>query len=189
MLPASPKLPYSAWLTESLDRALRRTLSGTARWGDAVDYVIMRSMIPSYYTKWDHYIDIGFAHGDLDAYNIMIDANFQLTGVVDWDWIYIAPIPAVIHHPWFIADVPGWNNDGVAVGETFEADRLYLENRIREKEGEIAQQQQQSVNKVSDLLSDSAERLFFQSAFHFKGIYEIFVKLDCVRREDNLKAA
>ncbi|KAE8417870.1 hypothetical protein BDV36DRAFT_283340 [Aspergillus pseudocaelatus] len=74
------KMPrYSAWLTESLDRGLRRTLAGTARWGDAIDYLIMRSMIP-YYAGEDKYTDVGFAHGDLNAYNIMKDDNFRLTG-------------------------------------------------------------------------------------------------------------
>ena len=75
-----PKSPYSVWLTESLDRGLRRTLAGTARWGNAVDYLIMRSMIPSYTAECDKYTDIGFAHGDLNAHNIMIDSDFQLTG-------------------------------------------------------------------------------------------------------------
>jgi hypothetical protein len=46
--------------------------------------------------------------------------------VIDWDWMYVAPLPAAIHHPWFIADTPGWNNDGVRVGETFGEDRAYL---------------------------------------------------------------
>ena len=79
MLPTPSSLPYSAWLTDSLDRALRRTLSGTANWGNAVDYLIVRPMIRSY-AKWENYMDLGFAHGDLNPYNIMIDANFQLTG-------------------------------------------------------------------------------------------------------------
>ncbi|KAL2361277.1 hypothetical protein RJZ56_005853 [Blastomyces dermatitidis] len=183
MLPTSSSLPYSTWLTESLDRALRRTLSGMAKWGNAVDYLIIRSMIPSY-AKWDTYMDLGFAHGDLNPYNIMIDEKFQLTGVIDWDWIHVAPIPAVIHHPWFIADIPGWNNDGVVLGESFEVDRAYLEHTLRKKE--ISQH---SVSKVSDLLSDSTERLFFQSAFHFKGIHEKFVKLYCAHTEENFRAA
>ncbi|RMZ38752.1 hypothetical protein CA14_003746 [Aspergillus flavus] len=88
---------YSAWLTESLDRGLRRTLTGTARWGDAIDYLIMRSMIPKYAGDYDKYTDVGFVHGDLKAYNIIKDDDFHLTGVVDWDWISVAPLPAVIH--------------------------------------------------------------------------------------------
>ena len=51
-------------------------------------------------------------------------------------------------------------------------DRTRLEGAIRKKE--IAQH---SATKVSDLLSGSTERLFFQSAFHFKGIHERFVEM------------
>ncbi|KAJ5923848.1 hypothetical protein N7466_008035 [Penicillium verhagenii] len=71
---------YSAWLTRSLDRGLRRTLIGTARWGDAIDYLIMRSMIPAYSAEVDHYTGLGLAHGDLNAGNIMKDNEFHLTG-------------------------------------------------------------------------------------------------------------
>lgn len=72
--------PYSAWLTESLDRGVRRTLSGKARWGDPVDYLIMRSMIPAYASKFDNYTGVGLAHGDLNANNIMKNDGFHLTG-------------------------------------------------------------------------------------------------------------
>lgn len=71
---------YSAWLTESLDRGLRRTLAGTAKWGDAINYLIMRSMIPAYAAEYDEYTDVGFAHGDLNARNVMRNNDFQLTG-------------------------------------------------------------------------------------------------------------
>lgn len=71
---------YSVWLTKSLDRGLRRTLTGTARWGRAIDYLILRSMIPLYATECDKYTGVGFAHGDLNAYNIMRDDDFHLTG-------------------------------------------------------------------------------------------------------------
>lgn len=71
---------YSVWLTESLDRGLRRTLTGTARWGNAMDYLIMRSMIPSYAAEFDKYTGVGFTHGDLNAHNIMKSDDFHLTG-------------------------------------------------------------------------------------------------------------
>lgn len=72
--------PYSVWLTESLDRGLRRTLTGNARWGNAIDYLIMRSMIPKYAFELDRYSSIGFTHGDLNAHNIMRNEDFRLTG-------------------------------------------------------------------------------------------------------------
>ncbi|KAJ6126082.1 hypothetical protein N7471_010575 [Penicillium samsonianum] len=175
---------YSVWLTKSLDRGLRRTLNGTARWGNAIDYLIMRSMIPNYAAEFDKYTGIGFTHGDLNAHNIMKSDDFHLTGVIDWDWMSVAPLPAIIHHPWFIADIPGWNNDGVAEGESFTEDRLYLEDSIKKKE-----LPQHPPLMLSTLLNDSGKRLFFQSAFHFKDVHESFVKTHCPRTEKNIRAA
>ncbi|KAJ5228420.1 hypothetical protein N7489_009128 [Penicillium chrysogenum] len=180
---AQPTL-YSHWLTESLDRALRRTLNGTAKWGDAVNYLIMRSMIPGYAIQFDQYTGIAFAHGDLRAHNIMKSDTFRLTGVIDWDWMYMAPLPAAIHHPWFIADTPGWNNDGVRVGETFGEDRAYLEAAI-----ERLERLRGLPHTVSALLRGSGERLLFQSAFHFQGIHERFVEANCHWTERHLKSA
>lgn len=71
---------YSAWLMNSLDRGVRRTLGGKARWGDAVDYLILRSMIPSYASEFESFTDVGLAHGDLNANNIMRNDGFHLTG-------------------------------------------------------------------------------------------------------------
>ncbi|KAF4211368.1 hypothetical protein CNMCM8980_004357 [Aspergillus fumigatiaffinis] len=175
---------YSTWLTESLDRGLRRTLRGTARWGNAINYLIMRSMIPDYAAEYDKYTGIGFTHGDLNAHNIMKSDEFHLTGVIDWDWMSVAPLPAIIHHPWFIADIPGWKNDGVSECENFGVDRRYLENSIREKE--ISQHLPLT---VSTLLSGSGKRLFFQSAFHFKSIHEEFVRMHCPWTEKNIRVA
>ncbi|KAJ6019504.1 hypothetical protein N7522_001571 [Penicillium canescens] len=175
---------YSVWLTQSLDRGLRRTLTGTAKWGNATDYLIMRSMVPKYAAEFDKYIGVGFTHGDLNAHNVMINDDFNLTGVIDWDWMSVAPLPAIINHPWFIADIPGWNNDGVANGESFKEDRTYLENAIKKKE-----LSRHLPLTVSTLLSDSGTRLFFQSAFHFRDIHEKFVKMHCPRTEKNIKSA
>ncbi|KAJ5641421.1 hypothetical protein N7490_005421 [Penicillium lividum] len=174
---------YSTWLMESLDRGLRRTLAGTARWGNAVNYLIMRSMVSDYAAEFDN-TGIGFSHGDLNAYNIMTDEDLNITGIIDWDWISVAPLPAIIHHPWFMADIPGWNNDGVSEGENFLDDRLSLQDFVRRKE--ISQKLPLT---VSTLLKDSGKRLYFQSAFHFKGIHEAFVRTHCPWTVDNLRAA
>lgn len=84
--PASPvpaqDTRYSAWLTQSLDRGILRTLRGKARWGKAIDYLIMRSFIPEYASTFDEYIGFGLAHGDLNAHNIMKNDDFRLTGYV-----------------------------------------------------------------------------------------------------------
>ena len=104
--------------------------------------------------------------------------------VIDWDWMSVAPLPAIIHHPWFIANIPGWHNNGVSESESFEVDRRYLEESIKEKE-----MSQHLPLTVSTLLSDSSRRLFFHSAFHFKDIHEEFVRMHCPWTEKNIKAA
>ncbi|CAG8887071.1 unnamed protein product [Penicillium egyptiacum] len=96
----------------------------------------------------------------------------------------MAPLPAIMHHPWFIADVPGWNNDGVSVGETFGGDRDYLEAAIHRLE-----RLRDLPHTVSTLLRGSGERRFFQSAFHFQGIHEKCVEANCHWIERHLKAA
>jgi hypothetical protein len=96
----------------------------------------------------------------------------------------VAPLPAIIHHPWFIADIPGWNNDGAPERESLAMDRYYLEDSIRKRE--ISQHLSPTVSK---LLSDSGRRLFFQSAFHFKTIHEEFVRMHCPWTDENINTA
>lgn len=71
---------YSAWLMKSVDRGVRRTLSKTARWGDAVDYLIMRSMIPHFAAELDTFTESLFSHGDMYAHNMLKSETFELTG-------------------------------------------------------------------------------------------------------------
>ncbi|KAJ6780909.1 hypothetical protein PWT90_03984 [Aphanocladium album] len=175
---------YSAWLTKSLDRGVHRTLNKTARWGDAIDYLIMRSMIPQYAAELDSYNRLGFAHGDMHAENMMRTEDFEFTGAIDWDWAYVGPLPAVIHHPWFLADIPGWNNHAATRSDNFLSDRFYLENAI-----ELREKATIAPPTVSTLFRNSGSRFFFQSAFHLKGIHEKFVEMHCKRTEKNMEAA
>ena len=74
-----PVAPYSKWLTQTIDRHIQRTISGRASWGDALEYLIMRSMIGYYSVAVDEYTQFGIAHGDLNTHNIMVDKNLRLT--------------------------------------------------------------------------------------------------------------
>lgn len=98
----------------------------------------------------------------------------------------VAPLPAIVHHPWFIADIPGWHNDAVGGDETFINDRIYLETSIKMIENS---QNLPLAFSLAGLLDGSRERLFFQSAFHYKDIYKQFAKRHCPRTESNMAAA
>jgi hypothetical protein len=39
-----------------------------------------------------------------------------------------------VRHPWFVADIPGWNNAGTTALDSFVEDRLFLKAVIREIE-------------------------------------------------------
>lgn len=72
---------YSKWLTSSLDRSIRRTLNKTARWGNAVEYLIMRAMIPDYTAGLEAY-PLAFAHGDMNGKNVVRAKDYEFTGYV-----------------------------------------------------------------------------------------------------------
>jgi hypothetical protein len=72
----------------------------------------------------------------------------------------------------------------VIEGESFEEDRLYLENVIKKRE--ISRYLPLT---LPTLLSDPGKRLFFQPAFNVRGFHERFVKMHCPRTEENTKAA
>lgn len=93
-------------------------------------------------------------------------------------------MPAVVQFPWFVADIPGWNNDGVQVGETFERDRDYLVSMVEERE-----RRRGSSSIISTILQSARTRQYFQAALHTKGVHLQYVKEHCYRTSANLDAA
>ncbi|THY80950.1 hypothetical protein D6C93_09723, partial [Aureobasidium pullulans] len=154
--------PYSNWLENEIDKAIRRCITGSGKWGTASDYLVMRSMIPQIAHRFDDFQTIGIAHGDMNAHNFIVNES-----VVDWDWTFEAPLPAVVQYPWFIADVPGWHNDGVELGETFEHNRDYLVTMLKVKE-----EATRKIDTVSILLGQASERQRFQSAISYRDIHK-----------------
>ena len=83
--------------------------------------------------------------------------------VVDWDWTFEAPLPAIVQFPWFIADVPGWHNDGTSPGDSFRQNRDYLVQTLK-----TAEMSETGSDKLSVLLASARERQIFQSAINFR---------------------
>ena len=74
---------------------------------------------------------------------------------MDWDTSQLAPAPSAIQHALFITGIPGWQNDDVPEGMTFEEDRIYLENAIGELDANS-----QNPGRIEQLLRTSFERRF-----------------------------
>lgn len=66
-----------------MDRAIRRCISGTARWGKTADYLAMRSMMPYFAQDLDGLSMARIAHGDMNAHNFIVSQGFELTGYVE----------------------------------------------------------------------------------------------------------
>jgi aminoglycoside phosphotransferase (APT) family kinase protein len=69
----------TVWLTESVDRGLRRSLR-QKKTSDAIDYLIQRSMIPRYIASEHENSPWVVVHGDLHNGNIIVDDDLNLCG-------------------------------------------------------------------------------------------------------------
>ncbi|ROT36431.1 hypothetical protein SODALDRAFT_219541 [Sodiomyces alkalinus F11] len=85
--------------------------------------------------------------------------------------VWLAPAPSAIQHPLFLADIPGWRNDHVPEGMTFEEDRAYLEYAISRLDARLG-----SPQRIHDLLRTSFERQFLELSLHNQRINEQYVK-------------
>lgn len=106
--------------------------------------------------------------------------------IIDWDFVHVAPLPAIVHHPWFIADIPGSHVEAEVEEKSCAADRLCLEEKLIEKELSFPQTLPYT---LSTLLKDSRRRLFFQAALGWCVIHGRFVDLHCQKTKDNIKVA
>lgn len=77
-----PSKSYSQWLEDTIDKSIKRCITGTGKWGTTSDYLVMRSMIKHHSDDVDHVMEYGIAHGDLHAHNILVDERLELTGYV-----------------------------------------------------------------------------------------------------------
>ena len=89
---------------------------------------------------------------------------------MDWDTSRFVPAPSAIQHPLFIADIPGWLNDGVPKGMTFEEDRAYLEHAIG-----ILDANSENPGRIKHLLRTSFERQFLEMSLRNRKINDEYV--------------
>lgn len=80
------QISTSTWLTESVDRGLRRSLH-RKDYSMVVDYLIQRSMVPKHVDTAHENSPWVFIHGDLHNGNIMIDQDFNITGFVSLPYL------------------------------------------------------------------------------------------------------
>ncbi|KAG5981429.1 hypothetical protein E4U55_002962 [Claviceps digitariae] len=97
----------------------------------------------------------------------------SVTGVVDWDTALYLPMPAVVHYPLFIANIPGWMTDAPA-GMTFEEDRAFLESTVSKL---AAEAHHSNASGITDLLKSSFERQFLELSLRNKRINRCYIDM------------
>lgn len=105
--------------------------------------------------------------------NSLTPQKNEISRIIDWDTASFVPAPAAIHHPLFIANIPGFYT-GVPETMDFAPDRAYLEAAIRKLS---SSPERDSANHIADLLASSFERQFFEMALRNRRINDEYVRL------------
>lgn len=106
-------------------------------------------------------------------YQLTYSSKNEISRIIDWDTASFVPAPAAIHHPLFIANIPGFYT-GVPETMDFAPDRAYLEAAIRKLS---SSSERDSANHIADLLASSFERQFFEMALRNRRINDEYVRL------------
>ncbi|KAL9533211.1 hypothetical protein SMMN14_03460 [Sphaerulina musiva] len=169
---------YRSWLFHEVDLGIRRSIENSG-WGDPLRFLLRRakvdSLLPSVACSCgdDSLGCLAIRHGDLNPLNVLVDDEGRLTGIIDWDTASFVPAPAAIHHPLFIANIPGFYT-GVPETMDFVPDRAYLEAAIRKLS---SSSERDSAHYIADLLASSFERQFFEMALRNRRINDEYVRL------------
>lgn len=110
--------------------------------------------------------------------NSLTPPKNEISRIIDWDTASFVPAPAAIHHPLFIANIPGFYT-GVSEDMNFAPDRAYLEAAIRKlsSSSSPSSSERDSANHIADLLASSFERQFFEMALRNRRINDEYVRL------------
>lgn len=114
--------------------------------------------------------------------NSLTPQKNEISRIIDWDTASFVPAPAAIHHPLFIANIPGFYT-GVPETMDFAPDRAYLEAAIRKLSSSSSysssssSSERDSANHIADLLASSFERQFFEMGLRNRRINDEYVRL------------
>ena len=104
--------------------------------------------------------------------------------VIDWDYVERVPLRSSVQYPLFIANIPGWPNHDVRDSAVADHERANFLNAIRQLEDT-----RKIDHRISNLLENSEERLFFQTSLHHEKVNREYIKLYGARTYASLIAA
>ncbi|KAI9821475.1 MAG: hypothetical protein M1832_003322 [Thelocarpon impressellum] len=186
----TPKgIPVSttAWLTESVDRGLRRALRQQNS-ALAVDYLMQRAMIPRYVVAEHDTSPWAVMHGDLHGGNIIVNEDSSIRGVIDWDFTSATPLQVAATFPKLLENVPGGAPPEIPESLAYvdlSADKASFLRILAAKEKARAN----GNTAITTLVESSSERKFFEMSLHRRAVHREFVERFCARTRENVLAA
>ncbi|KAE8331516.1 hypothetical protein BDV39DRAFT_201166 [Aspergillus sergii] len=184
--PKGTQVSTSVWLTESVDRGIRRTLH-RHDYSTAIDYLIQRSMIPRYVVPEHENSPWVFVHVDLHNDNIIIDEEYNIKGIIDRDCNFAVPLQKAATFPKLLENVPGAAPPGLSETHAyldFAADKRFFLSILAEKEMKWT-----NGTSITQLMGTSSERKFFETSHHRVPVQPEFVSRFCSRTRENVGAA
>ena len=182
--PPGQGVSTEAWLTASLDRALRRNIRNRDI-HKTIIYLVQRSMIPHMIVREYNHFRWVLAHFDLHAGNIIVDPHtLKLKGIIDWNAGVALPLQTAASWPKLLQYIPGWVPPGFS-NEFMEHpnDKTIFLDMLRKKE-----HQRHGTEIYASVMESSYERQFFEWSFHIKAAHDEWEKRHPPSKKDFIAA-
>ncbi|KAI9669571.1 MAG: hypothetical protein M1817_004614 [Caeruleum heppii] len=184
--PENMPVSTSVWLTESINRPLRRHLRQN-KTSMVVANLIQRSMVPSYVVPEHNTSHWAVLHPDLHSANLIVDKDWNITGLIDWDLMSAQPLQKWATFPKLIEHLPGAAPPDVPAQLSyldFAQDKAYLVQILTEK-----QKKRSDTVDIAKLVETSTERAFFEMSHNAPTVHQEFAERNCRPTRANLEAA
>ncbi|KAF8526960.1 hypothetical protein BU17DRAFT_82459 [Hysterangium stoloniferum] len=172
------------WILRRIDSRLKRILTGKLPPFDPIDCLIYRAMAKEiYFVSPLDTFPFPLMHTDLGRLNILVDDNFNITGILDWDdWACRLPLQCAVICPAMIAADNNPPHD-----ELFRKDRLVFTDHFASVIRSSGLPDDIMVRLLSILADDELQ--VFQSSIQNKGVYAHWVTKYAVRSVRWVRAA
>ncbi|KAI9841307.1 MAG: hypothetical protein M1837_000793 [Sclerophora amabilis] len=184
--PKTTPVSTTAWLTESIDRPLRRHLR-QKKVSLVVDNLIQRSMVASYVVPEHNTSHWTVIHPDMHSANLIVDKDWTITGLLDWDLMSAQPLQKWAVFPKLIEHLPGAAPPDVPAQLAylnFAQDKAYLVTTLTKKE-----KKRTGTTDTAKLVESSTERAFFEMSHNAPTVHQEFAGRYCQRTRANVEAA
>ncbi|GAB1194032.1 hypothetical protein APSETT444_003269 [Aspergillus pseudonomiae] len=144
-------------------------------------------MIPRYVDAQHENCPWVFVHVDLHNDNIIIDEEYNIKGIIDWDCNFAVPLQKAATFPKLLENVPGGAPPSLPATHAYldlAADKSYFLSILAEKE-----RKRTNGTSITRLMETSRERNFFEMSHHRVPVHREFVSRFCPRTSENVLAA